>query len=305
MQMTTRLLALLIALLTTTAGAALGSTSEDSDDSGDSETEPVEDDADSGKDAGDSKSASLRLQSAGRYTAHLTDLDHDWYVHGSGSATAACVQTSAAGDRLTHSVFQSRSSSGDRLITVHGGSVTFGFAATGLEDLYFGFSTDGTTDGGNRYDFATSVLPLSHVTSDPGGTDASGTLLGATPAPEGCFGGTLSPEAGDSIDTYTFKGTAGDSVVFTFAHGSGAELELSLVRPDGSIVGSTGADGSVSATLDTSGDWFLVVKETSGFSSVSPQGTMPLSETRSWTGGTYADSDLDYEIGGCRPMCYE
>ncbi|MBW3581768.1 MAG: hypothetical protein KY455_01595 [Euryarchaeota archaeon] len=305
----TRFLALLITVLMMTAGAALGSIAVDlsldavprSMHSSDISEEETEDDADSGRDAGDSKGAAIRLQNPGRYSGHLKDLDSDWYAHGPEASGSACVQATAGGERLTDSTLEPETSLGPKTLRAHGGSVTFGLAAADFQDIHFGFRTDGTKQGSKAYDFSTSFLSTSDITSDHGGSDASGTLVGATSSPHGCFGGTLNAGAGDTADVYTFSGTAGDRVVFTMAQGPSEEaLELSLIGPDGSVAGRTASGGSIAASLDATGSWYLAVE-------VVTATTAPVQETTATEGFRLlsAESDSDYTIGACRPLCVE
>lgn len=302
----TRFLALSIAVLTTTAGAALGSIAVDHtldalprDTQASSDSEETQDDANSGKDASGSKGSAMRLENPGRYDAHFKDLDSDWYVHGTGTTAAKCVQVTSSGERLTDSRLEVDSY---RSLAVKGGDVTFGLAAVDVQDVHFLFSTDGTKVGSKRYDFATSVLSSSGITSDYGGSDASGTLVGATASPDGCFGGTLNSGTGDTADVYTFSGTRGDQVVFTMAQASSGEtLEISLVAPNGTTVGRTGSGGSISATLDATGSWYLVVEVVTTTASAPNQELSAAAHPRFLA----AESGSDYTVGACRPLCEE
>lgn len=302
----TRFLALSIAVLTLTAGAALGSIAidlsvEPQERSGEASGEETQDDANSGKDAGDSKGSSLRLQAAGRYQAHFKDLDSDWYVHGTDASSAACVQVTASGERLTNAVLEPQTSAGTRTLSTSGASVSFGLATLDLQDTHFKFSTDGTKTGSKQYGFETSVLSASTVTADVGGSDASASLLGATSLPDGCFGGTMESANADTKDVYTFEGTTGDATVFTFAQiSSTTTLEASLLRPDGTEFGRTGSGGSIAAVLDMDGSWYLAVEVVDTGGTALRQSISALTIP-----ALAADSDTDYTVGACKPVCYE
>lgn len=239
-----------------------------------------QDDAASGADAPDACAGALPLAD-GAHAGVLRDADfHDWYRVGA-----------AIGDPLALTLKPGEDADGaDFDLHLYGpGCVLLASSTLGKDLLYPGTVPKGVPDA-----LAVLAVPVSgdyHVevrrvngignyvlvlaTEDPQPTLAP---LDAEPADAGSDAATARPIAtpfvgqgrlpdGDAEDWYSFPVAAGQRVVATLSGSGGSNVDLRLVRPDGTLAASStlpGGNEAVNHVAGASGTWSLRVVRLSG-----------------------------------------
>lgn len=247
-----------------------------------------ENDANTRGDASDSFSAPTPLSSLSRFSGSLHPSDADWYLAPAPTAEPICaigaIEATGAGEFTLavgpHRVTSPHGAWSSTNVSLAGtGATVLGEVATGADALKW-----------QGYTVLPTVYRLSALgTPDAGtGVDAGATPSTALPFNAPCLSGRLSPVTFDSLDAYSFVGSAGERVVYAAAVASG-DLQVRLFDPSGMMVGSPIGAGDVgNILLPTSGTYTMSVSATN-------VGTEPVDYVVSLVGGGPGNP--------CRPAC--
>lgn len=222
-------------------------------------------DAGTGGDAGDSRSAATPIL-LGSYTGNLAPSDEDWYVANSATTNLVCVEASATGDQSGWLVVGAENGNNGRKASARfapGVTARAGVAAPTLERAVAGLVPSSSQTGAFGYQFSLGIVgvPDPSVGDALSGTDAGSSLTNALAVSTPCFGGRLNSLSGteDSTDTYKVTAAAGDVITYSLAAGL-TNVTLRLVDSAGNTVAPSIASGqSAESPVLSSGTYFLVV----------------------------------------------
>lgn len=235
---------------------------------------PLQNDAASGQDAGDSPQVALLLPGARRmWSGNLTPpgTDSDWYrLDASGAFCAVAEATSSATGNLVLAADPSRAVSvadtaeaqrSTRLaLAAPAGHAPF----LGLEPaMLAAFAGDGSAHPSpGRYAF--SLEARSHAELDPE-QDGEAPEAGATPAtaaplPPGCTAGRLRGSAGDVEDRYVFDVSGSARISLSFALAGGDAARARVLTPSGATHATLASGDALTVWADEPGRWTVVVE---------------------------------------------
>lgn len=248
---------------------------------------PVEDDAGSGGDAGDSPSEAVELGGEGEYQGHLPiPTDADWFaLEVSSDGDPVCVEATIDGEALANVTLGATGQTladGPTVDDLALAEATHdptepldvGLASPGTKTTFLGLTPQYTLPDGSGphvgigqylFDINVTDVDTDTIGSDNGpnvddapalGDVARADLPNATGA---CIAGQLGTD-GSQADAYAFEAEAGEYVTLSLATSEDSSTDtttVSLVAPNGTEV-LTLEDGDVSRTLiEESGTWAI------------------------------------------------
>lgn len=244
-------------LLLTTAFASAGS------------LVPLQDDAGSGGDAGDTPGTATELPDEGTYEGMLFPIgDADWFVLSTPLDRAICYQSIVGGQtsaNVTLSLTEGLQPAVQRPI-LPGLELDLGLAAPTTSQVFLGLEPG---PGGSAvsemalsfgtYRFELQMLTFDDLGSGDGGTggDAGDEASGAVQVPAPCFSGDLGSE-GDDRDVFSFEAEEDEHVALSLAQASTAPTRLSLISPSNETKAQIENGGFADVTLDETGQWLVV-----------------------------------------------
>ena len=232
-------------------------------------------DAGSGQDAGATRESGLPI-AYGAYSGRLGPDDRDWY-RAPAVASPSCLEASIRPVEIGVSASLGFERNGG-LHLVNQFAPTDRTTTMGVSGLSWTAGVFGSETSANKKDNGVAARPtdytfsLNVVGQSPReaadaltGTDASGTLLLATPVVPGCVPGHLDPlgsTLGDNADAYRVDVPAGASLVYSLGATSGAPVELRVYDAQQQLVGTIGPDGLGSVTTTTASTYYLSASRT-------------------------------------------
>lgn len=225
----------------------------------------TDDDAGSGRDAGDSPDDALEIVYASRYLGNLSRFDRDWYVVEDVADSPSCVRARATTIAPAMMAF-GLTSDDDELdvafVELRANEETSaGWAASQFEYAYLGFGATTHSHNPQPYSFDLERVGLpTRSEGDAGtGSDAGETLANALRIRDACTGGRLSARSllPDRSDVYSLALAAQQPLLVSFAHGAGANLTLSLLDSGGTVFSSVENNGSIEFVAPQAGTYYL------------------------------------------------
>lgn len=267
------LVAILLAVLTTTAAADSGG----------------QNDANTGGDAGDTRATAVAVALGAPYVNNkLRAEDVDWYSTDVSPSGIACVRARVSASAPTYFALGIESPGLTRTAPFYaeqGRDAVGGLA--GMTPLTATLrAAQKQVEGTAKYNFTLERVAVPQVGGDGGSfSDAGESPSTAVPITPGCIGGNL--QGLDIKDTYALNVPEGQVVTYTLASAS-SSIQLALVDAVGNALGPSIGPGEIgSVTLPTAQTVFLSSAQTSSV------------------------SDTNYAIGtivgpeptSCRPYC--
>lgn len=249
---------------------------------------PIEDDAGSGGDAGDSPSEAVELGAEGEYEGHLTiPTDADWFaLEVAGEGEPICAEATVDGEALANVTLGATGQTLAEGPTVDDLALAeathdpteplaVGLASPGVNTTFLGFTPQYTLPDGSgphagigQYLFDLQVTDVDPETigSDNGpnvddapALDDVNDRANLPPVTGACVAGQLGTD-GSQADAYAFEAEAGEYVTLSLATSEDTSTDtttVGLVAPNGTEV-LTLEDGDVTRVLvEESGTWAI------------------------------------------------
>lgn len=280
------------------------------------DTPLAQNDAGSGRDAGDTPANALLLPAARRaWSANLTPpgSDMDWYrLATDGAFCAAAETTSSATGHLVLTSDPTRFAAVDTMAEAHT-ATRLTLAAPAGRAPYLGLepaSSFAMVEGAGRPNpgrYSFTLTSSSYADLDPerdGETpEAGATLATAAPIPAGCAAGRLGG-AGDGEDRYAFDVTQPRALALSFAVASGRAASLRVLTPSGATYTTLASGDAATVWADEPGRWTVAIAPDAANARADAFGlALPLALASDYDTTEYLLGVLGPDPEPCRPSC--
>lgn len=248
-------------------------------------------DAGSGADAGNVRSAALLVEYGQTYAGRVRGSDIDWYEANVGSSGVTCVEMTATSSAPSYFAFGQENAAGTTSspILLGAGTTAKGGIAGALPLASTLRVARAQADGGpGYYDFRFARSTITSGGDGGSSNDAGGSAAEAMPITPGCLSGHLSAIGSlDMKDIYQISVAPGEVVTYSLASNTGGHT-LSLLNAAGDVVGPVLETGQrATVALPTSGSYYLAAQRTTAVGDV----------------GYLVGAVVGPDPTGCRPYC--